>query len=98
MSATSLGDLLPKHMQQSGIGEQLEATLILDVFATKAKELWGEDIEAEMKPLYLKNKTLTVAVTNASLAQEMKLHEQEILDAVNTRAGDNTVERLRYLL
>lgn len=98
MSFKSLGDILPKHVKKQGIGEQLEATVMLEYFMTKAKELWGSDVEQDMKPMYVKNKTLTVAVTNAPLAQELKLHEAEILEYITKKAGFDAVERLRYLL
>ncbi len=98
MSVTSLGDMLPKRAQKAGIAEQVEASMVLEQFTVKAKELWGDEVVAEMKPLYIKNKTLTVAVTNASLAQEMKLHEQEILTFLNKDQSEETVERLRYLI
>lgn len=93
-----LGDILPKHIKKQGLSEQLEASQVLETFLQKAKEMWGEAVKQEMKPLYVKNKTLTVAVTNASLAQELKHHEKEILEHINSGKNLNLVERLRYLL
>ena len=94
----SLGNILPQHLKSSKVGEQLEATVVLDRFVQKAQELWGKAIEQDMRPMYLKNKTLTIAVANAALAQEMKLHEEEILTFLNDSDQGIVVERLRYLL
>lgn len=98
MTFKSLGDILPKHIKKQGLGEQMQATQLLDLFLQKAKQKWGEAVEQEMKPLYIKNKTLTVAVTNAALAQELKLNEKEILEFLNKGQAVKLVERLRYLL
>ena len=98
MSMTSIGSILPEHLKNSKVGEQLEATAILDRFMQKAQEIWGKAIEKDMRPMYLKNKTLTIAVGNAALAQEMKLHEEKILSFLNDVNTDLVVERLRYLL
>ena len=98
MTFKSLGDILPKHIKKQGFSEQMEATKLLELFLQKAKQKWGEAVEKEMKPLYVKNKTLTVAVTNAALAQELKLNEKEILDFLNKGQKEKQVERLRYLL
>ncbi len=98
MTFKALGDILPKHIKKQGFAEQMEATQLLELFLQKAKQKWGEAVEKEMKPLYIKNKTLTVAVTNAALAQELKLNEKEILEFLNKGQKIKMVERLRYLL
>lgn len=98
MGFSSIGSILPDHIKKSKAGEQLEATVVLELFLKKAKELWGEQIDAQMKPLYVKNNTMTVAITSSPLAQEMKLKEQEILDFLNSQKTGVAVERLRYLL
>ena len=98
MSFISIGKMLPEHLKKSKVGEALEASAVLDVFMKKAKELWGEAIEKDMKPLYVKNKTLTIAVTNSVLAQELKLHEEVILTFLNKSSEKPVIERLRYLL
>ena len=98
MAFTSIGKMIPEHLKHSKVGDALEATAVLSIFMQKAKELWGEAIEQDMKPLYIKNKTLTIAVTNAVLAQELKLHEDSILVFLNKSNDKELVERLRYLL
>ncbi|MGB0757246.1 MAG: DciA family protein [Patescibacteria group bacterium] len=98
MAFTSIGSILPDHIKKSKAGEQLEATVVLELFMKKAKELWGNQVEQDMKPLYVKNNTLTVAVTSSPLAQEMKLKEQEILDFLKNQNTGVVVDRLRYLL
>ncbi len=98
MNMTSIGSMLPEHLKNSKVGEQLEATAVLERFMKKAQEIWGKAIEQDMRPMYLKNKTLTIAVGNSVLAQEMKLHEEKILDFLNDSVDEAIVERLRYLL
>lgn len=98
MGFTSIGSMLPDHLKKTPLGEQLEATAVLSIFMEKAKELWGDDIDTMMKPLYLKNNTLTIAVTDATLAQELKNNEAEILEFISQKNAQIPIERLRYLL
>ena len=98
MGFKAIGDILPPHAKKSGWGSQIEAAQLLERFQQIARTKWGAAVDQEMRPLYLKNQTLTVAVTNSSLAQELKLHEQEILEFLNQGTGRQVVARLRYLL
>lgn len=93
-----ISDIIPENIKKSGTSPQIEATKVLDLFLQHAKEMWGEEVEQDMKPLYVKNQTLTVAVTTASLAQELKLREKEIIDFLHQKMGKKIVERLRYLV
>jgi len=98
MAFMSIGKMMPDHLKKSKLGAALEASVLLDEFMKKAKDIWGGAIEQDMKPLYIKNKTLTIAVTSSVLAQELKLHEEEILKILNKTGEGKVVERLRYLL
>lgn len=81
-----------------GIGQQVEASAILERFTQICQEIWGKDITEKMRPLYLKNRTITIASVSSSLAQEIKLREREILGKINKEFGPETAERIRYLV
>ena len=96
--STPIKDILDKNIKQAGLKDSVTAAVVCDEFNKVAIEIIGEKIKDKAKPLYLKNRTLTVAVLSSVIGQELKLHETEILEKLNNKAGDKFVERLRFLV
>jgi hypothetical protein len=94
----SIKNLLGESIRNAGISDQVGAAVICGEFDKIILEILGEQIKDKIRALYVKNKTMTIAVMSASMGQEIKLHEQEILDKLNKKAGPNKVERLRFLV
>lgn len=97
MPFTHLSDLLGKSVRRKGLSSQVEAAMILELFRQKAKELFDVSLLPSMRPLYVKDRVLTIAVLSPVLAQEIKLREPEILDYINEKAGRGAIEQLRFL-
>lgn len=94
-----LNKLLDKSIKKAGLEKQVVSASILEKFSKVAEEIFGKGItEDKIRPLYLKNNTLTVACLSATMAQELKSHEQEILEKVNKENIGEKVERLRFLV
>jgi len=96
--AEQIGNLLNKTINKAGIAEQVGAVVVCDQFNKIVIEILGEKIKDKVKAMYVKNNTLTVAVLSSVVGQEMKLHEQEILEKLRQKVGENKVERLRFLV
>jgi predicted nucleic acid-binding Zn ribbon protein len=98
MAFTPLGDALKgKIGAQKNIEKQLEATAIVDAAEAVFKEVFSEDLAPHAKPLFLKNRTLTVTCTSSALAQEIRLRQSEIVAKINDKLGKSEVDRIRYL-
>lgn len=97
MPFTHLSDLLGKNVRKKGLSSQVEAAMILELFQQKAKELFDPSLLESMRPLYVKDRILTIAVLSPVLAQEIKLNEPTILRYINEKAGGGVVEHLRFL-
>ncbi len=98
MSFSSLGGTLRKSIRASGIEPQVIGAQTIEQFQHAAQEIFGMHIAGRMNALYLKNKTLTVAVGSSVVGQELKLREKEIIQKLNASAGQNLVERIRFLV
>jgi predicted nucleic acid-binding Zn ribbon protein len=61
-------------------------------------EVFGKEQAYHAKPLFLKNRTLTITCTNSVMAQEIRLHQVEIIEKVNQKIGKKEVDSIRYLL
>jgi len=98
MAWQKLENLLPRSIKKAGIDKQVCAAVICDDFIKVLSEVFDERVTKKVKPMYIKNKTLTIGVLNSVLAQEIKLHEQEILRKLNVAGKEKVVERLRFLV
>lgn len=98
MSLTPLKNLLHDSVAKFGIADQVEASLVLEKFTDVVRELFGEENTKQVKPMYVKNQTLTIASISSVFAQELKLNEKKILDAINRQFQKTIVTRLRYLV
>ena len=61
-------------------------------------ELLPAGLAEHVKPLYVKNRTLTVTCASSVAAQEIRLRQAEIVSMINERLGVSEVDRLRYLV
>ena len=69
------------------------------IYAEEAvAEIFGKDKINDAKPLFLKNRTLTVTCSSSAMAQEVRLRQQEIIAKINQKLGKIEVDRVRYLL
>lgn len=93
-----IGKILTQLIKKKGLNRQIEAVLVIDKFHEIIKDIWGEDISEQAKALHLKDKKLTIACLSSVAAQEIRLHESEILEKLNKEFGDGMVEKLRYQL
>ena len=94
----SLKDLLPKAVNKAGIGPAVEAAVICEQFAEVVKETFGAAWQQNCKPLYVKNRTITVACLNNVVAQEIKLPEKTLLEALAAKLKKKVVERIRFVI
>lgn len=97
MSLLSISDTLKNRMnQQNPLKKQIDAALVVEAAAKVMVKVFG-DLSSQLKPLYLKNRTLTVSCGNSTLAQEIRLNQAKIVEQINKEIGRNEVDRIRYL-
>ncbi|HBF67649.1 MAG TPA: hypothetical protein DDW36_04475 [Candidatus Magasanikbacteria bacterium] len=94
----SLKKLIPHSIKKAGIGKQVEAASVVSAAEQALLGFFGPDSQRDVRPLYFKNRTLTVSCRSSTFAQEIKLNEAKILEKINDMAGERAVERIRYLL
>jgi predicted nucleic acid-binding Zn ribbon protein len=98
MSFTPLGDALDEKMKgQKVLSDQIDASEALEIAENVFVELFGAELAVHAKPLFLKNRTLTVSCASTAMASEIRLNQAKIVEAINNRMGKNEVDRIRYL-
>ena len=97
MTFTPLGDALKNKLDKnSPLGKQLESADAIAAAESVLGEMFGE-IALQAKPLFLKNRTLTVSCASSAIAQEIRINQIQIVAKINEKLGKNEVDRIRYL-
>lgn len=97
MPFTPIGDALSHKMSsQTPLKKQVESSLVIEYTTQVLQELFGESAN-QAKPLFLKNRTLTVTCSTAAIAQEIRLNQLRIVEKINEKLGKKEVDRIRYL-
>ena len=94
----SLGEIIKKTVKKAGIGNQVETALVLEDFSAVLTTIMGEKIGKSVKPMYIRNKTLTIACLSSVIAQEIKFKEQKIIKTLNQKYSKEVVEKLIYMV
>ena len=98
MSFTPVGDALQDKMKKDQtLKGQVEAGGVVDIAEQVFSEMFDPDQAVHVKPLFLKNRTLTVTCSSSAVAQEIRLNQAAIGDSINKKLGKKEVDRIRYL-
>ncbi len=76
---------------------QDEAKKIVEISEAIFVEEFGEEESKSVRPLYLKNRTLTITCTSSDIAQEIRSNQASIVEKINEKLGSKEVDRIRYL-
>jgi len=90
--------LLAKRIQQSGLSQQVKTSIIIEKFKKVSKLIFGTKISQKIKPLYIKNKVLTVACLSSVVAQEINLRKNEILENIQQNLGEETIKDIKIII
>ncbi|MFC1612964.1 DciA family protein [Patescibacteria group bacterium] len=104
--AIQLNSLLNDSINRAGIKKQVDSVLILDKFIDVVDKIFREEVSdkianqilKELKPLYFKNKILTLASLNPALSQEVKIMEKTILYRLNSEIGREVVNKIVFVM
>lgn len=89
-------NLVSQSVKKAGADKSVEAARVVEITEKIIEKIFGKKMTMHIKPLYLKNRTLTVSCTNSTVAQELKLQEPDILERLTKKLGKNLVDRIRY--
>ncbi len=92
-----LRNVLKNRVQSAGVTAGVQAALVVETAQKVFDDFFGAEPQL-VRVLYLKNRTLTVSVTGAPVAHELKRTEKQLIENVRTATGDTSIERIRYLL
>ena len=97
ISMHKLSDVLSCALKRKGIGKQVAAALACEAFNALKSEIFPAEVASEMRAVYVRESTLTIAALNPSIVQEVKLKQREMVRALEIKCG-RTIEKFRFLL
>lgn len=98
MGFSSIGDSIGDAVTDKGnLQQQVDAAQVLELATEVLAEIFGPEQSQNAKPLYLKNRTLTITCGSSAIAQEIRLNQGPIVEKINKKLGKKEVDRLRYL-
>ncbi len=98
MAFTPIGDALySKLSANSTLKRQVETSGVVELAQEILIDILGKEVGSHARPLFLKNRTLTVSCSSSAVAQEIRLRQLEIVSKLNEKVGKSEVDRIRYL-
>ena len=96
MPFTPLGDTL--HEDKSNTNAKAdEQEEILAIGQTILTEVFGPELGKAAKPLFVKNRTMTISCANSEVATGIRENQQDIVGKINDKYGSKEIDRIRYL-
>lgn len=93
-----LGNLLDDSVRRAKISPEIEATKAMGYFVQVARGIWGNEIADQIKPMYIKNQCLTVAVLSSVYAQDIRLRERQVVEQLNEKMKKTVVVKIKCLV
>ncbi|OGL87575.1 hypothetical protein A3I42_00875 [Candidatus Uhrbacteria bacterium RIFCSPLOWO2_02_FULL_49_11] len=98
MALKSIKTLLSRTLKRYGIAQGVEAAQIMETMEGELKARWGEDGARSMRVRYVRDGVIALSCTSSVWAQEVKIHEQEIIAALKKKMGPKVpIERIRFI-
>ncbi len=90
-----LGDAVEGFLENSGLKSRVEQSSVVPEW----KKLVGPQIAAATEPVLItRDSVLLVAVSSSSWMSELSLMEPHLLAAINKRAGERQIKKIRFRL
>ncbi|MFB6226370.1 MAG: DUF721 domain-containing protein [Candidatus Paceibacteria bacterium] len=98
MSVTPLGDALEEKIDdESTLKQQIDASKVVEIAQKVLEDMFGSEQAVHANPQYLKNRTLTITCSSSTMAQEIRLNQDKIVEKINQKLGTDKVDTIRYL-
>ncbi|MFA5210901.1 MAG: DUF721 domain-containing protein [Patescibacteria group bacterium] len=99
MTFTPLGNTIDQIFNKNNsLKKQIESAELIEKSKEVFEEFFGNELAHEIRPLFLKNRTLTVSCSGSVVAQEIRLNQADLVEKINLKIGTNEIDRLRYLV
>ena len=97
MTWISFKDMAQDRLQQKGITNKLQESLIVDQANYIIGHFFGAEAHGKAQAIFYKNGILTIAILSNSLFSEIESQKQEFLIILNNKFEEKVVDDLKFL-
>lgn len=91
-----IGSLLGDKLRSAPWARQVQTGLVIKFAEELIQGMWGQAMEKQVKVVSLKRKTLLIRCANSIVAQEIKLYDARIMNAIINKFG-KVVDKLQVI-
>ncbi len=88
----ALGDLLNRHLRQTG----LETPLLQHSIMSKWQEVAGEQVSKYTEELSIRNQTLYVKITHAALRADLSMMRKQLTERLNQAVESMVITDIKF--
>ncbi len=88
---------LIKKKTRSKLARPIAASVVLDKFKKICEQNLSTVVYSGIKMVSYHNKVIKISCQNSAIAQEVKLNQQKLIDALNKKEGRQVVEKLSII-
>lgn len=92
-----LQSLLSGSIKRGGISQQMEEALALEKYKEVTGEFLSSDEADKIRPMYVKNKILTVASLSTEITNKLQEKEGDIIGEINKRLDFEGLRKIKYI-
>jgi predicted nucleic acid-binding Zn ribbon protein len=90
--------LLSKRLKQTGLSQNIRTSLVIEEFYSLVGKKYSSSVALKIKPLYIKNKILTVACLSSVIASELHLQKNQMISQVNKKFNTLVLKDIKFVL
>lgn len=98
MAFVKLAKLVSPALKRAGVKKQADTALALERASKAIKDFLGEEALADLRPLYIKQRSLAIASLNSSAAAQVSVVQDDILFFVNHGLSAPIADRVKVIL
>src|SRR5262245_29639819 len=93
-----LSKILEQKSSSNPMLRGVNAAMIVEVANKALADIFGQSIVDTAQAVFLRQETLTIACLSSTAAQEIKLHEAELVDRIHKETISQVVKKVRYIM
>ena len=92
-----LADLLPGSLQRTGAKRSVDATMIVETTRPMILQIIPELRPSDFEVVSYRDGTITIAVANPTISQELRLRTEPILEALADAFPSHPMKHLKFI-
>lgn len=90
--------LIGRRVTNNGLAENIEKAMVIEAFSDLLATYFGQIISRKIKPLYIKNKILTVACLSSVVVQELNFKKAEMVSSINDKFQKEAIKDIKFVI